>query len=127
MRHMILENHPADSRVKEADVFQTLSARMGTGGGNVPLVVEIFDLQAFGVYGDTGCASTVLRRDYKGVTDIVTDPKCRRITPLETGRLQGFPDWWAEDGSDSDIYKMWGNGIALPCAYDVMRRIANAE
>lgn len=31
----ILENHPADSRVKiqENNVFQTLSSRMGTGGG----------------------------------------------------------------------------------------------
>ena len=31
----ILENHPADSRVKycEDNVFQTLSNRMGTGGG----------------------------------------------------------------------------------------------
>lgn len=50
----------------------------------------------------------------------------RRLTPLECCRLQGFPDWWVDgvDGSDSAIYKMWGNGIALPCAYDVLRRIA---
>lgn len=52
----------------------------------------------------------------------------RRLTPLECCRLQGFPDWWEEgvDGSDSARYKMWGNGIALPCAVDVLRRIANA-
>ena len=38
----ILENHPNDSRVKfrEDNVFQTLSSRMGTGGGNVPLIME---------------------------------------------------------------------------------------
>ena len=38
----ILENHPADSRVKicEDNIFQTLSSRMGTGGGNVPLIME---------------------------------------------------------------------------------------
>ena len=37
----VIENHPNDSRVKiKADgVFQTLSTRMGTGGGNVPLVL----------------------------------------------------------------------------------------
>lgn len=29
-------------------------------------------------------------------------------------------------GSDSARYKMWGNGIALPCAVDVLRRIAKA-
>lgn len=50
----------------------------------------------------------------------------RRLTPLECCRLQGFPDWWEDgaNGSDSARYKMWGNGIALPCAMDVLRRIA---
>ena len=50
----------------------------------------------------------------------------RRLTPLECLRLQGLPDWWVDgaEGSDSAIYKMCGNGLAIPCAYDVMRRIA---
>lgn len=49
----------------------------------------------------------------------------RRLTPLECCRLQGFPDWWEDgvQGSDSARYKMWGNGIAFPCAYDVMSRV----
>ena len=60
-------------------------------------------------------------------------PPCRyivrRLTPLECCRLQGFPDWWEDgaNGSDSARYKMWGNGIALPCAADVMRRIAKED
>lgn len=50
----------------------------------------------------------------------------RRLTPLECCRLQGFPDSWLDgvDGSDSAKYKLWGNGIALPCAADVIGRIA---
>lgn len=50
----------------------------------------------------------------------------RRLTPTECARLQGFPDDWCEGlgGSDSAIYKAYGNGLALPCAYDVLRRIA---
>ena len=56
-------------------------------------------------------------------------PRCyivRRLTPLECCRLQGFPDNWEDgvQGSDSARYKMWGNGIALPCAADVIERIA---
>ena len=37
-----LENHPADSRVKIADdnICQTLTSRCGTGGGNVPLLLD---------------------------------------------------------------------------------------
>ena len=27
----------------------------------------------------------------------------------------------------NSLYKMWGNGIALPCAADVMRRIAKED
>lgn len=38
---VVLENHPADSRVKisKNGVVQPLSSKMGTGGGNVPLVM----------------------------------------------------------------------------------------
>jgi len=37
-----LENHPADSRIKieESGTVQTLTERMGTGGGNVPLIMD---------------------------------------------------------------------------------------
>lgn len=51
----------------------------------------------------------------------------RRLTPLECCRLQGFPDWWEAgvEGSDTARYKMWGNGIALPCARYVMEGIAD--
>lgn len=51
----------------------------------------------------------------------------RRLTPLECCRLQGFPDWWESgvQGSDSARYKMWGNGMALPCVLYVMDGIAD--
>ena len=40
---MVLENHPADSRITLSDdgKVQTLTSRMGTGGNNVPLVMKI--------------------------------------------------------------------------------------
>lgn len=55
---VLIDNHPADSRIEIAKdgVCQTLSARMGTGGGNVPLVMETDagDATAYGEggYGD---------------------------------------------------------------------------
>ena len=53
---IILENHPTDSRIKIQSVFQTLSARMGTGGGNVPMIMEprVF---AIGSQGSNGMDS----------------------------------------------------------------------
>jgi DNA (cytosine-5)-methyltransferase 1 len=49
-----IENHPADSRVDidESGKVQTLTSRMGTGGGNVPMVMEgkpIYCLQGNGI------------------------------------------------------------------------------
>lgn len=45
LKYIPLEHHPNDSRLKivEEDVCQTLNTRMGTGGGNVPLVLEMMD------------------------------------------------------------------------------------
>lgn len=41
--YIALENHPTDSRIKikEDNICQTLSARMGTGGNNEPMVMEL--------------------------------------------------------------------------------------
>ena len=37
---VVYENHPADSRVKEmGDICTTVTARWGTGGGNVPIAL----------------------------------------------------------------------------------------
>ena len=51
----------------------------------------------------------------------------RRLTPTECARLQGFADDWAADvpHSDSAEYKMWGNGIALPCVIPMMKAMAD--
>ena len=78
-----------------------------------------------------GCTSTMSARDYKSATDLIVEhptQKVRRLTPTECLRLQGLPDWWCEGvkGTDSAIYKMAGNGIAIPCAIDVLGKIADA-
>lgn len=45
MKYIMLEHHPADSRLRilEDGICQTLNSRMGTGGGNVPLILEMKD------------------------------------------------------------------------------------
>ena len=58
-----VENHPNDSRVgiNEDGLVQTLSSRMGTGGGNVPMVLAL-DRASYQDKVGALCA-----RDYKGV------------------------------------------------------------
>jgi DNA (cytosine-5)-methyltransferase 1 len=217
-----IENHPADSRVKldDSGTVQTLTGRMGTGGGNVPMVM---DERAMAMTVSENVANTLAATDYKG-TQMVFEPAAkvygissfcsnsmlsdnpnsgiyeaetsrtldanggnpachqggiaivepaytvRRLTPLECNRLQfgyGFDGWgqglgtpdpteddvdfWAgvfetqnratgktakpksrnqivkflqEPHSDAAEYKMWGNGVALPCVRFVMAGIA---
>lgn len=146
-----IENHAADSRVtlqKPDEAIQTLTSRMGTGGGNVPMVLidnreekdnRYFTQQRFGEYIHGKSSSTLTAHLSKEQNDLVLETPqkgeaepsgrkyiMRRLTPLECCRLQGFPDWWTDgvEGSDSAKFKMWGNGIALPCAYDALRRVA---
>ena len=77
-----------------------------------------------------------MARDYKSASDLVIEssgvdkPKrkyiVRRLTPTECLKLQGYPSDWFDgvEGSDSAKYKACGNSLAIPCAFDVMNRIA---
>lgn len=84
----------------------TLTARMGTGGGNVAVLNEA-DRQK------TDDAQTV-----------------RRLTVTECERLQGLPDGYTDvtlngkPASESERLKAIGNGMAQPCADFVLRQIA---
>jgi len=218
-----IDNHPADSRitVRKDGVVQTLSARMGTGGGNVPLIQEprAYNICSegsnamkssnprSGIYEETtsrtidtngGCrgngaqvvvtpayvmtagsftqackeqSPTLAARDYKDPNLLNHGYIVRRLTPTECAALQGFPRWWCagletpkpteEDilfwsevfeahrcavgkskkpksraqivkwlkhpHTDGAEYKLWGNGIALPCALFVMQGIVEAD
>lgn len=50
----------------------------------------------------------------------------RRITPVECARLQGMPDDWCSKVPHKDAaeYKLWGNGMALPCILYMMEGAA---
>ena len=100
-----IENHPADSRVDidDSGMVQTLTSRMGTGGGNVPMVMESigFEMQAFGKYKDSGIASSLKARDYKDATDLVVEETVTPCRILNPGDSQGNQ---VVDGTGSGVY-----------------------
>lgn len=96
----VYENHPNDSRVNRCEdgMVPTLSSRMGTGGGNIPLILQAFDMRAFGEYGNGDNASTLKQRDYKDATDLVVEDLCieEKVSVIEMGALvrgQGNRVW----------------------------------
>ena len=120
-----------------------------------------------GHYYEDGKSGTIRANLGDNQQAIISEYIVRRLIPTECGRLQGFPDGWADDlaienpteddilywkmvfkehseelgiskkektdnqirkwlqnpESDSAKYKMWGNGIALPCAMFVVEGI----
>lgn len=71
---LVVENHPADSRVNidDSGKVQTLTSRMGTDGGNVPMVMEAVGVDVYNqaVTGDVTCPLTA-----EGYTSTGTCPK----------------------------------------------------
>ncbi len=49
----------------------------------------------------------------------------RKLTPRECERLMGLPDDWTTGVSDTQRYKMIGNGMAQPIADWILRKVAN--
>ena len=87
-----VEKHPNDSRVgiNEDGKVQTLSSRMGTGGGNVPMVLALD--RATNLFGDDK-VGTLMARDFKGVGRVDTFDRvvcqavdCRNCTDDDINR-----------------------------------------
>jgi len=74
--------------------------------------------------------STISARYYKDGSEILIDQGVdsngrkrnpRKLTPREAARLQGFPDSFILNPSNTQAYKQFGNAVAVP----VVRAIAN--
>lgn len=135
---VIFENSYRDGPRVNNDICHTLPAKMGTGGGNTPMLAEpvplAFDSQ-FGSYANVHEDISPPVKVGSGV-DIASPPAVmtvqyatRRLTPLECERLQGWPDdhtRWKADGTeqaDTQRYKQCGNGVATPVAQWVAKQL----
>lgn len=131
---IILNDQGGDFISVDYGVAPTLRAK---AKGNEPCVIseQIYSLDRaafnqgenakydFSVQENT--AQTIVARGSGAVANI-DRMIVRRLMPVEEARLQGFPDWWCADvpHKDTPEYRMWGNGVALPCVLYVMEGIA---
>lgn len=55
---------------------------------------------------------------------VLINYRVRKLTPIEYGRLQGFPmDRWKQVVSDSQAYKQFGNAVTTNVAKDIATKI----
>jgi len=106
----------------------SLTEAMGKGGGHVPMIIawsqshrengkvesRIKENEANTLNTGDGC------RTQSSATFVKENSNIRKLTPLECERLQGFPDNWTEDLSDTQRYRCMGNAVTVP----VVRYIA---
>jgi len=129
----------------QGQVINTLQARMGTGGNNMPMVaaVPIHDKATRfagkrklhdGTYSDDGAGNGLGIGDEGDPMNTLTGgdrhavfnkSTVRRLTPVECERLQGFPDDWTAGQSDSSRYKQMGNAVAVPVVEWVIGNICD--
>ena len=114
-------NRVDDVRI-QGGVINTLQARMGTGGNNMPMVAYPIQGTVIGRSDTAGPQGKGFAEDGEpmftidavGGHAVATQTQVRRLTPLECERLQGFPDDWTAGQSDSARYKQMGNAVAVP-------------
>lgn len=87
----------------------TLTASIGVGGGNVPLLTDY----------ETSSK-------YKGkYIDKYERLEYRKLTPIECERLQTLPDNWTDCVSNTQRYKMIGNGWTIDVIAHILKHINN--
>ena len=128
-------NRVDDIRV-QGDVINTLQARMGTGGNNMPMIAysirEDAKANTFSATEtDTALALQGLQpspQSHHAQIFIAeeAEPNVRRLTPVECERLQGFPDNWTDGQADTHRYKQMGNAVTVNVARWIGERLNEA-
>ena len=126
-------------RIQDDDTTPTLTARMGTGGNNIPCIAlagNTIGRQPHNGgngngFDDSGVSYTLTTTDIHGVFNGLT---VRKLTPSECEKLQGFPPGYtqipyrnklANDCPDSPRYKAIGNSMAVPVIKWIGERMIN--
>ena len=58
-------------------------------------------------------------------TPMISTDTVRRLTPTECERLQGFPDGWTDEQTDSHRYKQMGNAVTVNVAEWIFNRVSD--
>ncbi len=132
---VLFDNHREDARYTgPCDASPTITSHLGTGGLNAPLVatdwrvrmitpLECARLQGFPDWWTDGLTdknpSDEEVRKWQGIFDEYCDINGKKRKTASQVRK-----WLMTEPTDAAKYKMWGNGVALPCVVFVLAGIA---
>lgn len=121
---LCVSSNQKDSRVS-VNKSSSMIGAMGVGGGHAPIIRKIKQLfdstesagkqpyQQNRIYSIDGVSPALMSRMSCGSYAIRTAESVRRLTPTECARLQTIPEWYKWDCSDTQMYKMLGNGWTI--------------
>ena len=141
---VLFDNHRKDARYTgPCDVSPTINSYLGTGGLNAPLIatdykcppivnadwrvrmitpLECARLQGFPDWWTDGLTdsepSDAEVRKWQGIFDEYCDINSKKRKTASQVRR-----WLMTEPTDAAKYKMWGNGVALPCVVFVLAGI----
>lgn len=131
--------HATDVIRECQNTVPTLQHRMGTGGNQVPIKVErakpprryivrrLTPLECCRLQGFPDWWCNDLQEEAVDEFELafwrnVFDTYCE-VTGVKKKTDIQIIKWLQSEPADNSVYKMWGNGINLPCALDVMQGI----
>lgn len=71
------------------------------------------------------CIPARARNDGSGQPCVKIDRMLRRLTPTECARLQTIPEWYKWECSDTQAYKMLGNGWTVEVIKHILSFVDN--
>lgn len=118
-------------KIRTYNNCNTLSARMGTGGNNVPITFSTESYTKIQI-NSVGATLRATGGTYDGGSEnlVLQNLNVRKLTPVECERLQGFPDNYTDipyKGKQhsplSKRYEAIGNSMAVPVIKWILKRI----
>jgi DNA (cytosine-5)-methyltransferase 1 len=97
-------------------ISNTLRTNYSNGFSNETYVLA--DEQDSQEGGDKPNNSNSIRR-----TPYTDGMRIRRLTPTECERLMGLPDGWTEGVSDTQRYKLCGNGVVVNVVKEIIKKL----
>lgn len=127
-------NQPQYGKYKLSKTSDTLTAKGKSSKQKI--IKKSFGIRNYKEWNEKGdgvsnCLDTNYAKfpDNRGArTGIISNNKIRKLTPLETFRLQGFPDEWyhkcREEGiSDTQMYRAAGDSVTVNVVQEIGRRL----